>query len=204
MSRARWFLPESPDVLGMLAGQMSLTREGMDALVAWARGDAEQATALRALEHRADERKRALRRALRSAFTTPLEPEDLFALSEGLDEILNGAKDLVREAEVMAVAPDEPMARMSELLAEGVGCLADAFRLLGVRGAGDATLAADLAIKRQRRMERAYRQAMSGLLAVEDLREVMARRELYRRLSRLGDALVAVAERIWYSVVKEA
>ena len=56
-------------------------------------------------EHRADEQKRQLRQALTSAFTTPLEPEDLFQLSVGLDDVLNNAKNAVREAEVMQVAP---------------------------------------------------------------------------------------------------
>jgi hypothetical protein len=36
------------------------------------------------------------------------------------------------------------------------------------------------------------------------LREVMGRRELYRRLSRVGDGIIDVAERVWYAVVKEA
>ena len=45
---------------------------------------------------------------------------------------------------------------------------------------------------------------MGELLEVEDLREVMARRELYRRFSRLADGLIDVAERVWYAVVKEA
>ena len=39
---------------------------------------------------------------------------------------------------------------------------------------------------------------------IDDLREVMSRRELYRRMSRMGDDIVEVAERIWYAVVKEA
>ena len=29
-------------------------------------------------------------------------------------------------------------------------------------------------------------------------------REIYRRLSRMGDLVHAVAERVWYAVVKEA
>jgi hypothetical protein len=32
----------------------------------------------------------------------------------------------------------------------------------------------------------------------------MARRELYRRYARLAESVVAVAERVWYSVVKQA
>jgi len=41
-------------------------------------------------------------------------------------------------------------------------------------------------------------------IEVEDLRELGARRELYRRLARTGDELVRVAERVWYSVLKES
>ena len=43
-----------------------------------------------------------------------------------------------------------------------------------------------------------------ALLQVADLREVMGRREVYRWLSRIGDPVHAVAERIWYAVVKES
>jgi hypothetical protein len=43
---------------------------------------------------------------------------------------------------------------------------------------------------------------MSALINATDLREVAARRELYRRLARTSDGLVEVAERVWYSVLK--
>ena len=45
--------------------------------------------------------KRELLDALRAAFITPLEPEDVFALSRGIDRILDFARDLVAEAEVL-------------------------------------------------------------------------------------------------------
>jgi uncharacterized protein Yka (UPF0111/DUF47 family) len=199
MSR-RWFLPDTPDVVGMLCEQAAITVEGMDALVAWAGGETAAADRVRDCEHRADERKRALRQALTVSFTTPLEPEDLFELSRGLDTALNGAKDLVREAEVMGAAPDEAMARMATLLAEGTGHLSDAFA--SIRRT-DATEPADAAVKSQRRLERVYRDTMSALIQDNDPREVAARRELYRRISRTSDNLVEVAERVWYSVLKQ-
>jgi uncharacterized protein Yka (UPF0111/DUF47 family) len=197
-------LPETPDVLGMLRAQLSVTVEGLEALQAWAQGDTAMAETVRGCEHRADDHKREIQGALTTAFQTPMEPEDLFALSRGLDAILNGAKDAVREAEVMALAPDEPIAELAELLLEGVQHLGVAFERLGGQGPEPATEAADAAVKAQRKMERVYRQAMGALLEVEDLRIVMARRELYRRFARLGDGLVDVAERVWYAVVKEA
>jgi uncharacterized protein Yka (UPF0111/DUF47 family) len=199
----RWFLPETPDVLGLLHGQLAVTIEGMDAFAAWAGGEAAAEAAVRDCEHRADEVKRELHRALRAAFVTPLEPEDLFALSRGIDRLVNQAKDTVREAEVMACAPDAPLAAMAAQLATAVRELDAAVAGLAP-GASGTTTHADAAIKAARRIERIYRAAMAELLLVEDLREVMARRELYRRGSRIGEAVVDVAERILYAVVKEA
>jgi len=205
MAVKHWFLPDTPDVVGMLRAQVAVTAEGLDALVRWAEtgGEDAAADAVRDAEHRADDCKRELRRALRAAFTTPLDAEDLYWLSERLDVVMNGAKDAVREAEVMAAVPDPPVVEMARLLRDGVGHLAEAVDHLAGDG-DDATVAADAAVKSQRGVERVYRRAMSELLDLDDLRDVMARREVYRRLSRVGDTVVEVAERVWYAVVKEA
>jgi len=73
------------------------------------------------------------------------------------------------------------VAAMAALLADGVGHLAKAFQ----------------------RLERVYREAASALLEVQDLREVMGRRELYRRVSRISETLTEAADRVWYATVKE-
>jgi uncharacterized protein Yka (UPF0111/DUF47 family) len=197
-----WFLPERPDVLGMLDRQAAITVEAMEALVAWAEGDAAAADHVRDCEHRADDEKRALQRALTEAFSLPLEPEDLFTLSMGLDEVLGGAKNAVREAEVMRAGPDPAIAEMASHLADGTRELAAALGLVGHGGRSEATAAADRAIKSQRKLEHAYRRAMSSLIDLDDLRELAARRELYRRFSRTSDKIVNIAERVWYSILK--
>jgi hypothetical protein len=92
---------------------------------------------------------------------------------------------------------------MACLLQEGVQQLDHAFGFLG-SDARQATESADAAIKCQRRLERVYRRAMSELIENRDLREVLARQELYRRLTRMSDRVVVVAERVWYASVKEA
>lgn len=198
-----WWLPRSLDILGLLRAQLDVTVEGIDALRAWAHGDEEAAARVRECEHRADARKRELREALTDAFLTPLEPEDLFELSQGIDAVINHAKDTVREAEVMGAAPDRAMADMTSELSQGVRNLALAVAALSQRDRrGEATAAADAAIKNQRRLEHIYRAAMSALLAHDDIREVTAKRELYRRLVRTSDRLDDVAERVWYAVLK--
>jgi uncharacterized protein Yka (UPF0111/DUF47 family) len=204
VSSGRWFLPRNPDVLGALQAQTAATVDGLDALAAWAAGDEAAAERVRGCEHVADDRKRELRAALSEAFSTPLEPEDIFQLSTGLDLVMNAAKNIVREAEVLGRRPDPPMAELAAALAEGTRHLADAFTALGDGGGPPATAAADAALESQRPVERAYRAGMSALIEVTDMHEVAARRELYRRLARTSDGLVDVAERVWYSVLKES
>ena len=99
------------------------------------------------------------------------------------------------------------VAAMAALLADGARHLATAFERLNPgrrsKGGPGATDAADAAVKTKRQLERVYRQAASALLEVQDLREVMGRRELYRRVSRISETLIQVADRVWYATVKE-
>jgi uncharacterized protein len=203
MSRGRWFLPETPDVLGLLRQQVAVTIEGLDAFAAWAAGDAAAGEAVRDAEHRGDVAKRELLSALRSAFITPLEPEDLFTLSRGIDWILNYVRDLVTESEIMSSPPDPGLAEMAALLAEAVLHIDEAISLLESDQSG-ATDAADAAIKTERRLEGTYYRGMASLLQVEDRQQRIARRELYRRCARIGEVVIDVSERIVYAVVKES
>jgi len=202
-TKQHWFLPDTPDVLGMLRAQLAVTLEGMDALTLWAKGDEGAAARVRELEHEADSCKRELQLALVRAFTTPYDAEDIYTLGRGIDWILNLSKDAVRESEVMSCPPDAHVAEMAALLHEGVGHIDEAVAALQERRA-DATTHADAAIKVERNIERVYRKAMAELLELDDLREVTARRELYRRFSRIAELLTEVAERVWYAVIKES
>ncbi|HVQ59487.1 MAG TPA: DUF47 family protein [Solirubrobacterales bacterium] len=204
MTRRHWFLPQSADVMGMLGKQAAITVEGMEALAAWAGGETAAADRVRELEHRADDHKRELRAALTEAFSTPLEPEDIFELSRGLDEILNGAKNIVGEAEAMRIPPDSATAEMAAELLDGTKRLSETFTMFARGERGGATAEADRAVKDQRHLQHTYRTAISTLIDIEDARMLAARRELYRRLARCGDELAGVAERVWYSVLKES
>ena len=97
--------------------------------------------------------------------------------------------------------PDAGIAEMAALLGKAVRHLEQAIGGLGPDG-GDATEAADAAIRAERELERAYYNGMADLLEVKDMRERISRRELYRRLARIGEIVIDVAERVVYAVVK--
>ncbi len=198
-----WFLPETPDVLATLGRQATVTVDGLTAFAAWAHSEPGAGQTVRSSEHAADMVRRELATQLRAAFSTPVPQEDLYALSELLDGVLNRAKDVVREADLLDLQPDQAVATMADAAAEGVRHLA---RGLGALTARDdtATSAADAAISAERRMEKTYRNAMKDLLADPDVGRVVARREIYRRVLEVGERVEDVAERIWYAVVKES
>lgn len=199
----RWFLPQSPDLLGLLARQGAVTIEAMDALSAWAKGDQAQAASVHHLEHLGDMASREVLSAVKDAFVTPISPEDIYEISERLDAVLNAAKNLVRESELLGMEPDLPMAEMADLVALGVRDLVQAFPHIASRP-DRATKYADACIGQQRALEHVYRRAMSALLGIDDIHEVTGRRELYRRCARMGDRIEGVAHRVWYAVVKQA
>jgi uncharacterized protein Yka (UPF0111/DUF47 family) len=185
-----------------LAQQGEVTVDGMSAFARWSAGDHAMEALVRAREHDADKVRRQLLGEVRHAFVTPISPEDIFELSERLDAIMNSAKDIVREADLLGMAPDRFMAEMSAPLLEGTSCLVEAMSLVH-HDADRATGAADAAVHQQRQLERVYRRAMSALLEVGEIREVTGRRELYRRYARTGDVIESVADRVWYAVVKQ-
>ena len=102
----------------------------------------------------------------------------------------------------MDTAPDEAIGEMAAELAEGTRLLGAAIAAVGGDGVQEATRLASRAARSQSRFEKIYRRAMSDLITADDLRQVAAKRELYRRLSRAGDDLREVAEWVWYSVLK--
>ena len=103
----------------------------------------------------------------------------------------------------MASPPDKGIAAMAGLLADALRHLDHALSKLGTDG-DHATASADAAIATQRKLETAYYAGMVSLLGVKDRTERITRRELYRRSSRIGEAVVDVAERIVYAVVKQS
>ena len=203
MSRRRaWLLPETPDVLGLLRRQVALAIDGVRAFAAWAGGDAAARQTAEEAGRAGDVAKRELLSALRAAFITPLEPEDVFALSRAIDRIASEARGVMSESEAMASPPDAGLARMAELLGAALRQLDAAIEKLG-SDPDAAAAAADAAIAAERELEDAYYRGMAALLAVQDRTERVARRELYRRCARIGETVVDAAERVVYAVVKQ-
>lgn len=203
--RLPWFLAGEPDVLGLLDEQAKVTVEGMRAFASWSSGGVDDGEKVRDCEHRADDARRALAEALRTVLVSPLEPEDLYTMSERLDVVVNGAKNVVRDAEALGWQPDEAAAAMAALLLGGTEHLAAAITCIKT-DAVEASQRADAATKTARNVERGYRDAMVSLRdqPEDGSLALITAYEAYGRYLAIGDAIVGVAHRIWYAVLKTA
>jgi uncharacterized protein Yka (UPF0111/DUF47 family) len=199
-----WFLSGEPDVLALLDEQVEATVTGMRAYAAWTRSASEDdALAVRDAEHAADDARRRMADGLRSALVTPLEPEDLYTMSERLDAIINAAKNSVRDAQALEWRPDDATAGMADLFLEGTEHIAHAVSCIRDDPA-EASKRADDATHCARLVEKAYRAAIVSLRdhEDEDALALVTRFATYRNQLAISDAIVHVAHRIWYSVLK--
>jgi uncharacterized protein Yka (UPF0111/DUF47 family) len=200
--RLRWFLPHHPDVLGLLRKQADVTSRGVAAFARWsATGSREDAQAVRDAEHEGDDLRHDLLQALSEALVTPIEQEDAYALTERIDEVLDRAKDTVRVAQAFEWQANEHTAAMGQRIEEATRHLSDAVSCLATKDGrpGDH---AELAIKAARAVEHGLLEAFAALPRDGASWDRTAAIEVYRGYSDLEHALLRVADRTWYAVLR--
>jgi uncharacterized protein Yka (UPF0111/DUF47 family) len=203
----RWWrvlLSSAPDVLALLVAQGELTVVGIEAFNAWSGGQGQEAAAaVRSADHQAYRARRELLAALQAALSTPVDQEDVYALSERIDRTLTEARNTVREAEVLGWTPDAHAAVMGDRLAEGARALVTGFGLLR-KDPAEAGRQADAASDAVRHVEHDYRAAMAEVIKLADLRAAFAAQGIYRRYLAVAEAIIAVADRLWFVVLRGA
>jgi len=191
MSIRRIFKPRQDNFVKLLLDQASLTLRGMDLLKAYM--DAQNpsiAQEILTTEKEADEVRRILIDELLRTFITPIDREDIFALSRAIDDVIDYANTTVDEMEILKVEPTPYMRRIASLLRDA------AFEIhLGVQRLKDhpgvASDHAQRAKALENRVEQVYREALASLFSgpqdVEHIVEMLKMREVYRHLSNAAD-----------------
>ena len=109
---------------------------------------------------------------------------------------------MVREIEALEVSPNDVFLRqMAEVLVEGTRCLQQSFAALrsNLREASDQ---AYLARKSENRFGKIYRQAMRQLFQLDDFKEVLRRREVYRYMLQTAEKIDFVGEKLLHVIIK--
>ncbi len=192
------------DFYELLNGQADKTLEGMQALSDWLSSDnGERCQTVRELENQADDLKLQLSQKLFEAFVTPFDREDIYDLSGRLDEVINGAKSIVREMEAFEIVPKQyPVIKdMVSILVEGTRCLRNSFVDLKHK-LPEATVQAQLARKSENKLNKVYRIAMQDLLKSDDIKAIMRAKEVYKTVLLVGERIDFVGEKLLHAIVK--
>lgn len=200
------FRSRENDFLKQLGEQAKKTCEGLEALEAYMKdGDESQAKRLQALEKEADELRRLLIDDLNHSFVTPIDREDLFALSRTIDDVIDYGYSTLDEMVTLGVKPNVYLQRLASILREA----AEELYLAVIQLKKRPQVALDHAGRAkalENRAESVYRSAVADLFkdtkTVEDVIEVLKMREIYRHLSNAADRGDEAANIIGDVVVK--
>ncbi len=199
---------KKPDIfLPLLAKQAEFAVQGLHGLQAYMREPQQEvADRVKGVEKDADEVRRILIDELNRNFITPIDREDIFALSRAIDDVLDYADTTTEEMAILGVKPNEYLTRMVSLLTDAAEEIFKAVERLE----DHPNVANDHAVRAkalENRVESVYRQAIAALFVgpkdVGDVVEMLKLREIYRHLSNAADRGDEAANVIGDIVVKK-
>jgi hypothetical protein len=159
----------------------------------------------RQIEKAADDVRRRLVAELNGTFVTPIDREDIHALSRNLDDVVDYAYTTTEELELFEIEPNESLSQLASMVREGAVEL-----LKGMQHLKDnpelANEHAQRAKKIETYVERVYRKTLADLFVPpKDLKgmvEILKLREVYRHLSNAADRIDEAANILSDIVVK--
>ena len=188
MKRGRWFLPETPDVLGLLRHQLAVTIEGAGRLRRL--GRRRRACGAAAVRRCRASRRRVEARAARAVCGSLRHAARargrVRAVARGSTGSSTTRATSSRRRGRWSCAPDAGIAEMARLLGEAARQIDEAIGHLGSDGDAPPRLRTPRS-RPSAGSTHVYYQGMARCSRSSDMRERIARRELYRRCSRIGE-----------------
>ena len=200
------FKKKQDKFIRLLIEQSSLTFKGVETLQRYMKThDHKLAEELTRIEKEADEARRILIAELNKSFVTPIDREDIFALSRSIDDVVDYAYSTVSEMDILHVEPTTFMTRMTSHLKDATYELYMAMERIEEHPAV-AVEHSQRAKALETRIENVYREAIADIFSgPEDIHhvfEMLKRREVLRHLSNAADRVDEAANLIADIVVK--
>ncbi|HEY5000524.1 MAG TPA: DUF47 family protein [Candidatus Cryosericum sp.] len=157
---------------------------------------------LKKTEESGDKARRELINAINSSLVTPLERQDLFSLSNVLDDILDYALNTADEMIIYEVYPDFYLTKMVEKLIRGVsyleGAVEDLFRNKHISNSSVVK-----AKSMENEIEETYHEALALLFSGEDFKYMFKMREVLRHISNAADRIADAADIMGNIIIKD-
>jgi hypothetical protein len=139
--------------------------------------------------------------ALRDAFITPIDRQDIYSLGEAIDDMIDYFNSAAREISIFKVTSTDHIRAIAETLEEAANAIAAAVRSIksnpqvAWEKAGEARHAENV-------VEHRYRVALAELFDSGDVPRIFKLREVYRHLSNGADRADTIGRLIGKIVIK--
>jgi len=197
-----WLFPKEKDFFGMLRNQASIVLKGINTFYCFmAQPSTQFAENVSLIEKEADRARRMLIDDLNRTYITPIEREDIFALSRSVDDILDFAKSAVEEFQIYKLETNADLKVLADQLQNGVKHLFDAIELLKEHpniSIENCSMAKDCIDD----LEDLYYRALATLADSSNFSYMFKMREIYRHCYHIGQAIDDSANIILGIIVK--
>jgi uncharacterized protein len=169
----------------------------------FAQQDSSAVAAADVLDKRSDALLSQIIVALTDTFVTPFDRQDIYNLSEALDDMVDYLDNATREVVLFKVAPTPAMVEMARILGGAAADVSTAIRTIA-NDQKAAAVAANAASLAEEKVEDVYRRTVAELFDGPDFHSIFKMREIYRHLSNSADRADAIGKLIGKVVVKVA
>ena len=167
---------------------------------------AEKVKEIKGVEHRADQLTHEISARIDRSFVTPIDREDIHALSTRLDDVIDLVDGIARRAEMLRVGTQvkEPAKKLSRLLGDATNHLRRGVEA-GIKRPNDVKAAA-IEVKRiEEEGDAVYHEAVGALFdGKPDPLDVIRWKELYDKLEESIDSCMAVVHALQSISLKNA
>ena len=203
-----WLIPQEKKFLDLLEEYADLTRQCTNQLLNFFEEfdkRKEKWRDIKALEERGDDMLHRIVDELNTTFVTPIDREDIYALANGLDDILDfseGAAERVIMFKIMM--PPNRLLEMSEVLYQAAKELSAAMVLLRRRDRWQELKKHIVEINRlENRGDELMRISLTELFDTKDAIEILKLKEVYEHVEEAIDRCEDVANVLESLIVKQ-
>jgi predicted phosphate transport protein (TIGR00153 family) len=202
-----WLLPREERFYEMFDQQAVLVVQGAERFLTmlkagWPLGSARQE--IHDIEHAADRQTHAIFDALNASFITPIDGEDIAAVAQALDDVVDYIWATTNRIHLYELGsfPD-PLVRLGEVLVEQAMVVRDALTELR-HLSGNTTLQTKLAevSRLEKKADEINNQALLELFQLDDVKTIIKLKDIYSDLETATDKCLDVADVIRSILVK--
>jgi predicted phosphate transport protein (TIGR00153 family) len=157
---------------------------------------------IKRIESEGDNIRRDLLNELNKSLITPIDRQDIYMLSNTIDNILDYAYNTIEEMIIYQLYPNFYLKKMIEKISRGVNHISYAVEnMFTDKNLANSNVVSAKVVENE--IEETYHEALAELFSNEDFHYIFKMREVYRHISNSADRISEAADLIANILIKE-